>query len=339
VGAPNLDKLGVVSAGAVLIYMGGPLGLPGTASLVLEQEDIGEVSETEDLWGWSLCSGDFNGDGFDDLGVGAMGEDSEAGMVAAVYGSGTGLVTTGAQSFRLAQLGSGGFGGSQLGWAVAAGNVLDTIQEDLIVSAPNEEVLAMVVGRVYVIPGSGPGLDASGTVTLDGSIAGSGISSPGPNEFGYSLAVGDFPHGSPAYLELVIGEPGHDAPGMTSTGRVVVGSVAASAQDSMWIELTEAAGGGTQPSSGDRYGTAVAAGQDQDQQYDHVAVSAPGDDADFFSTIYIDAGQIYLYHMFGFSIELNPGFLVRLTLTAPFAAPSASVMIRVSRQENSRRIS
>ena len=50
-----------------------------------------------DAFGSALCSGDFNGDGFDDLAIGAPGEDSpgggivDGGTVIVLYGSGAGL--------------------------------------------------------------------------------------------------------------------------------------------------------------------------------------------------------------------------------------------------------
>jgi hypothetical protein len=61
------------------------------------------VVEADDLFGWAVAAGDFDRDGFTDLGAGAPREDvgslGEAGAVSVLYGSGGGLTTTGGQLF------------------------------------------------------------------------------------------------------------------------------------------------------------------------------------------------------------------------------------------------
>ena len=297
VGAPDLDVLSATDAGAVFIYLGGPLGLPSTATMVYDQEDIGEVSENGDRWGWSLCTGDFDGDTYDDLGVGAIGEDLDLGSVSALYGSGFGLTTINAQTFRQTDLGGLPSSESKFGWALTAGNLAGTSHDELVASAPYEEVMAFGAGRVYVIPGSGTGLDGANANLVDGATTGVGISSPGPNEFGYSLAVGDFPKGSPNFLELVIGEPGFDEVGKPSSGRVVIGTVDSLSADSAWIEISRKVGTGGQTEAEDRYGTSVATGKffDVADSFDHVAVGAPGFDMSVDGDLIQEVGRFFLY--------------------------------------------
>ena len=55
--------------------------------------------EDFDEFGSSLASGDFNGDGFDDLAIGVIGEDNFAGAVAVIFGSERGLTANGNESW------------------------------------------------------------------------------------------------------------------------------------------------------------------------------------------------------------------------------------------------
>jgi hypothetical protein len=58
------------------------------------------LTEDGDLFGTSLATGDFDGDGYADVAVGVPGEDDasaiDAGSVTVLRGSRSGLVTTGA---------------------------------------------------------------------------------------------------------------------------------------------------------------------------------------------------------------------------------------------------
>jgi hypothetical protein len=81
-------------------------------------------------------SGDFNGDGFDDLAVGAPGETVAglqfAGSVTIIYGSRKGLVATGNQTFRLDSPGVDGVATANgaFGFSLAAGDYNDDGRDD-----------------------------------------------------------------------------------------------------------------------------------------------------------------------------------------------------------------
>ena len=84
-------------AGAVNVLYGAGSGLSGTGAQVFFQ--VGGTPEPGDRFGSALAAGDFNGDGFADLAVGASGEDVgsafDAGAVSVLYGSADGLTTNG----------------------------------------------------------------------------------------------------------------------------------------------------------------------------------------------------------------------------------------------------
>lgn len=101
VGVPGEDVGGVVDAGAVNVLYGSGAGLTGAGAQQFIQ--VGSAAETGDEFGWSLAAGDFDNDGFADLGAGApfesVGATANAGAVGALYGSAGGLTTSGGQLF------------------------------------------------------------------------------------------------------------------------------------------------------------------------------------------------------------------------------------------------
>ena len=101
VGAPTEDVGNVPDAGAVSVLYGSSSGL-STAGAQTFVQPVSAV-EADDQFGFALAAGDFDGDDFADLGVGApfesVGSTFLAGAVSALYGAGGGLGTAGAQTF------------------------------------------------------------------------------------------------------------------------------------------------------------------------------------------------------------------------------------------------
>jgi FG-GAP repeat len=89
-------------AGAITVLHGvGVTGLSGSGSQLFMQ--VAGAVEGGDLFGAALAAGNFNGDAFADLAVGAPAEDVsgafDAGAVSALYGAAGGLSTAGGQLF------------------------------------------------------------------------------------------------------------------------------------------------------------------------------------------------------------------------------------------------
>ena len=103
VGVPWEDVDQVQDAGMIVIVQGGIGGLTAWGSESIHQGAGLDVAETSDRFGAALFSGDFNGDGIDDLAVSVPREDVEAvamtdaGAVNVLQGSRFGMSSAGAQ--------------------------------------------------------------------------------------------------------------------------------------------------------------------------------------------------------------------------------------------------
>lgn len=233
IGSPGKTVAGAAGAGAVTIIFGaGPgLGLDAFAALPamqITQATFGlEIPETGDGFGSSLAWGDFNADGFDDLAVGAPGEDLpsgsvDSGLVLVFYGSPGGLMPLFPP--YLSQ-GPGGLpdpdeSGDRLGWSLAAGDFNADGFTDLAIGVPGEDVLWADQGLVHQCMGGPGGVTPVGApipIFLQSML---GDPDEATDEFGMALAAGDL-DGVPGD-DLAIGVPSEDFRGHGDCGMVNV---------------------------------------------------------------------------------------------------------------------
>ncbi len=164
----RLNSLNGSSAGAAFIYFGGP-AMSGAPDVIL----LGEAAD--DWFGNSVAgAGDVNGDGFDDVVVGAPYNDrggSAAGAAYVFYGGPT-------MDNRPDVIMVGEMHDDQFGWSVAgAGDVNGDGLSDVIVGARLHCVDKILCtgndyarGRAYVFLGGKP-MDAAPDVVMDGDAA------------------------------------------------------------------------------------------------------------------------------------------------------------------------
>jgi len=254
--------------------------------------------------------GDFNGDGFDDLAVGAPFEDivkggltmTDAGVVNVFYGSASGLNGVPQQTLSQDTAGVAGLpaDADRFGDALAVGHFNDDEFADLAVGVPGETVNAEVgAGAVHIFFGSASGLTGAGSQFFNQDVA--GIASDGAeasDAFGRSLAVGNF--NGDDFDDLAIGVPSEDVGAVAIAGAVhaLLGSAAGLSivGDQFWTEDVI----GADPSeSGDAMGGSLASGDFDGDGFDDLAIGSAGENVGAVSR----AGAVGV--LFGTSIGLD----------------------------------
>lgn len=300
VGLPYRDVNGQVSAGEVWVHYGSATGLNQVPGIVLVQSNAGGASESQDLFGHALVTGDFNLDGFVDLAVGAPGEDAGAGAVFHFRGSAAGITAAGAGWFKQASLGSVNSPGDDMGRALASGRFDNDAYPDLAVGTPLKDVSGLAdCGRVYIIRGSPIGLVSAGSVAIDPVSLANDPQADG--RFGSSLASGYF-FDSNGPLDLAVGEPEADLGGQGDAGRVVVldfdpvpAPLLVPQQVRTITQLIGIPGQGAE--AGDRFGSALASGRFDLDAFDELAISAPYENLTLGAEgAFLDAGIVVLYY-------------------------------------------
>ena len=260
IGSPREDLGSVVDAGGVnVIYGDRNDGLDATSRTVFidsvntgilddqfwsqGDDDLAGDAEAGDNFGAVLASGDFNGDGKDDLAIGIPGQDiggmKDAGAVQILYGSqGIGLQDTvgqftnqiffqgGSTTLTHGTVQDTAEAGDRFGTTLATGDFDRDGFDDLAIGVPFEDDgSAIDAGAVHILYGGASfGLQAGDNGRNDDVFFqdsnGVGGTSEAGDLFGFSLAAGNFnlAYGSSTTInqeaqlsaDLAIGAPGED---------------------------------------------------------------------------------------------------------------------------------
>lgn len=266
---------GQMSEGRAFVYYGSPTGLSATPAWTAE------VNQSGAAFGHSVGSaGDVNGDGYDDVIVGARfyanGEAEEGGAFV-YHGSASGLnltpnwVVEGNQAM------------TSLGYSVGtAGDVNGDGYDDAVVGSCYYEYPVVDDGKAYVYFGSASGL----SLTADWA----GDSGQTNDAFGCAVATaGDV--NADGYDEIMVAARGYDNV-RTNEGRVFVyqGSTAGPAlAPTWWVE-----------GSGGLYGDSVSSGLINKDDYSDIVVGAP---------VYL-SGRVFVYTGSATGLNVSPMWLI-----------------------------
>ncbi len=304
IGAPDFDR-GQTNEGAVFVWYGSLSGLNGGVNGDTTNFDwIAESNQSYACMGECISTGDFNGDGYDDIAIGASYYDNpqtSEGAIFVWYGSGTGI-------------NNGIYGNpSNCNWKAesdqnyahlyqcATGNFNGDNYDEILTGAIYFSRGEKDEGAVFMWEGSPTGLNngVNGDTTNYSWIAESNEAySDYKTWFGYSIAYGDF--NNDGYTDIAVGAPWYSH-GESYEGAVFVwygteegfeNRETGNPLNCDWMAESN--------QSEARMGYALTVNDFNGDGYDDIAVSAPR-----YSRGESDEGVVFVWY--GSAIGLNEG--------------------------------
>ncbi|MCK5559244.1 MAG: FG-GAP repeat protein [Thermoplasmata archaeon] len=297
--------------GMVMVFYGSPGGLRPTGSERLTMKMAGAPYKNADNFGWVLTSGDFNGDGYDELAIGVPHKDigikTSCGIVVVYFGSAGGLVPDASgwppmalppTTEILSQIHAGEMNEvvDHFGYSLAAGDFDNDSYDDLAVGVPNKNYPTNDEGIVIVFYGTDEGLrpddDSIFVVLSEFEIITQGIAKVTAyeeDEFGFAVAAGNFDGDD--YTDLAVGVP-YDNLEYGDAGRVVVfygssdGLLPVTDKEYLDQEMGDEING-----ISDRFGYSLGVGNFNDDIYDDLVVGIP-----YEKSVYKDSGAVMVFY-------------------------------------------
>ena len=288
VGVPGETTGSATESGTVQVIYGSSTGLQGGLNgrddLLLRQglNFLPGTPESFDWFGYSLAAGDLNGDGYDDLAIGAPLENETVGndgVVHVLFGGSTGLTMSLTQVLVDPITPEAD---DRFGWSLAAGDVNGDGQLELVAGMPYEDIgNVQDAGAIAIHVWGANGFFG---IHFDLDDTWGGVPVPGDagafDLFGFSLGFGDFDHNG--LDDLVIGAPNDDVGGVQAAGSVLVmasqpGTGIPGPFYERWTQQTANVLGS--PSLGDRFGSSFATGDFNDDGVVDLAIGTPEDNA------------------------------------------------------------
>lgn len=302
IGSPGEGVFSYAEHGLVHVLYGSAAGLTAASAQAVYPTQDGYLNLLESAhFGRALASGDFDGDGFDDLAVGmpvlTVDSDYGAGGVQLIYGSSAGLNL--ARTLRLTPS-SGSVDvpthtGAYFGSALEAMDLNGDGFDELAIGQPSLRVSNQSrSGAVHILSGSVSGLTLE-VRTIDQSVLHNGV--PGLNDlFGSVLASGNV--NGDGREDLVIAAPGKKVNSAFNAGVVFVLRGTANGPDHLTYTrlVQEGTSGANSPESYDSFGASLALGDINRDGKDDLAVGVPGQSRNTGKTLVSGSGAVNLFY-------------------------------------------
>jgi hypothetical protein len=316
---PFEDISTVSDAGAVHVVYGSPSGFSAFDSTdqfwYQNSPGIEDSVESGDRFGSSLVVGDFNGDGFHDLAIGAPFEDigttADAGAVHILYGSSNRLQATSPidQFWHQNSLGVDDTAEEDhFGAALASGDFNNDGFDDLAMAAPFENIgtITNEPGAVNVLYGSSGGLQTTSPADQFWHQNKPGVedSVEYGDSFGAALASGDF--NNDGFDDLAVGVPleaVNDLRSAQGAVNILYGALSglqtSSPGDQFWHQDSPDVEDAPEGDS-ETFGSSLATGDYNGDGYSDLAIGVPGESVG--TVLYSGAVEI----LYGSSSGLRP---------------------------------
>ena len=283
VGVPG-EAIGKIAGGAINVFGGSKKGLTADHNQIWFQNQPGIEGTTEngDNFGDTLAAGDFNGDGYDDLAIAAPTESIgsiPAGAVNVLSGSTAGLTADDNLIFFQDQTGVEGTSenGDNFGESLTAGDFNGDGFDDLAIGVDLETIKDIQgAGAVNILNGSADGLTAEKSQIWFQDQPGVEGTSETFDQFGNSLAAGDF--NGDGYDDLAVGVT-YETVNEARDGAVNVfnGSADGLTSDHNQIWFQDQPGIEGTSEMNDQFGSSLSVGDFNNDGFDDLAIGIPGE--------------------------------------------------------------